>query len=261
MTATYMETQETQAEVETDPTFDPGKHVRILSGNEYLDVKWRVVWFRQDHPDWSITTEIVEHSFKDGFAMFKASVITERNGSLLVLATGYGSETHADFPAGYVEKAETKAIGRALALMGYGTSSLPDDGERIADTPVDRSGRRDPNPPISRPQGQTQPVFTPRQQTQTGQSYPMRDPGVPATPAQVDLIIKIAARKKLDADAMEAHVQAQYGRSLADLTKGNASDLITLIKDDTFTSFGVAAAGPEAGTGPDDSDELADARF
>ncbi|HKG29607.1 MAG TPA: hypothetical protein VKB01_10775, partial [Thermomicrobiales bacterium] len=34
-------------------------------------------------------------------------------------ATGYGSETASDFPD-FIEKAETKAIGRALNALGYG---------------------------------------------------------------------------------------------------------------------------------------------
>ncbi len=49
-------------------------------------------------------------------AVFRAEVILPNGGR----ATGYGSEAQADF-ADYIEKAETKAIGRALAALGYGT--------------------------------------------------------------------------------------------------------------------------------------------
>ena len=37
----------------------------------------------------------------------------------------------------YFEKAETKAIGRALAMLGYGTQFAPelDEAERVVDTP------------------------------------------------------------------------------------------------------------------------------
>ena len=40
------------------------------------------------------------------------------------------------------EKAETKAVGRALAMLGYGTQFAPelDEGERIVDSPVERKG-------------------------------------------------------------------------------------------------------------------------
>jgi len=32
-----------------------------LRGREYLEVKYRLVWFREDHPDWSIETELVSY--------------------------------------------------------------------------------------------------------------------------------------------------------------------------------------------------------
>jgi hypothetical protein len=46
--------------------------------------------------------------------------------------TGHGSETQQDFPD-FFEKAETKAIGRALAIAGYGTDTAADldDGEPL----------------------------------------------------------------------------------------------------------------------------------
>ena len=49
-------------------------------------------------------------------------------------------EKAASFPD-YVEKAETGAIGRALAALGYGTQFAPELNEqhRIVDSPVDRA--------------------------------------------------------------------------------------------------------------------------
>lgn len=96
--------------------FDPTPYIRQLrgrGGGEYLDVKWRLLWLRKEHPDAQITTELVEH---DGqMAIFKATVTVPSGGK----ATGYGSETASDFPD-FIEKAETKAIGRALNALGYG---------------------------------------------------------------------------------------------------------------------------------------------
>ena len=34
-----------------------------LRGKDYLEVKWRLVWFREEHPDWSIETKIVHHEW------------------------------------------------------------------------------------------------------------------------------------------------------------------------------------------------------
>ncbi len=98
--------------------FDPRSHLRRMNvrGREvdYLDVKWRLVWLRSDHPDAHITTDLVSHDGK--LAVFHAEVVLPSGGR----ASGYGSETARDFPD-YIEKAETKAIGRALLALGYGT--------------------------------------------------------------------------------------------------------------------------------------------
>jgi hypothetical protein len=119
--------------------FDPAQHIRKLKGKggeaDYLDVKYRLVWLRSEHPDAEITTEHIVIDREE--AVFKARVVIPGGG----LATGYGSETRADFPAGHIEKAETKAVGRALAMLGYGTQFVGEDldeGDRIVDTPVDR---------------------------------------------------------------------------------------------------------------------------
>jgi hypothetical protein len=117
--------------------FDPTPYIRQLrgrGGGEYLDVKWRLLWLRKDHPDAEIVTELVEH---DGqMAIFKATVTVPSGGK----ATGYGSETASDFPD-FIEKAETKAIGRALNALGYGAqfgeAARPDDSSpaRFGDRP------------------------------------------------------------------------------------------------------------------------------
>src|SRR5688572_33426155 len=54
-----------------------------------------------------------------------------------VIATARKKETEAGFPD-YIEKAETGAIGRALAMCGYGTLQAPefDEQDRLADAPV-----------------------------------------------------------------------------------------------------------------------------
>lgn len=108
---------------DTSGRFDPARYVRRLRGRggpvDSLDVKWRLVWLRHDHPDALISTELV--TFTDDLAIFKAVVSVPGGGS----ASGYGSETARDF-ADYIEKAETKALGRALAALGFGTQFARD---------------------------------------------------------------------------------------------------------------------------------------
>jgi hypothetical protein len=103
-----------------------------LKGKPYLQVAHRLIWFREEHPNGSITTEAI--TITDGFAIFKATVKSDEG---LVLGTGHKKET-SDY-GDYVEKAETGAEGRALAVAGYGTQFEPafDEGSRLVDSPVD----------------------------------------------------------------------------------------------------------------------------
>src|SRR5262249_3254316 len=71
-----------------------------------------------------------------GFVIFRA-VVRDGTGGM---ATGTKSEKAASFPD-FIEKAETGAIGRALAGLGYGTQFTGDEldeAHRIVDSPVER---------------------------------------------------------------------------------------------------------------------------
>ena len=113
--------------------FNPKEHLIDLKGKSYLQVMWRLVWFRDEKPLWAIDTKLEQLS--DKHAVFCAKIYDE-NGSLK--SAGYGSESINDF-RDFIEKAETKAVGRALAMLGYGTQFAPelDEGERIVDSPVE----------------------------------------------------------------------------------------------------------------------------
>lgn len=144
--------------------FNPREHlISIRNGkgvSEYLPVQWRLVWFRELCPEGTIETELVhldidketeEESFAwnaekrrsekvvktaKGVAIFRATVKDGKGG----MATGTKMEKASAFPD-YLEKAETGAVGRALAALGYGTQFAPELNEehRIVDAPVERS--------------------------------------------------------------------------------------------------------------------------
>jgi hypothetical protein len=111
--------------------------ISLRDGQVYLPSAYRVLWFREDHPDWAIVTDLIEGGHQAGWATVRASVISSDGR---VIATGMKTESKGDFPAGWVEKAETGAVGRALALAGYGTQFAPDlddaSGPRRADSMV-----------------------------------------------------------------------------------------------------------------------------
>ena len=41
--------------------FNPNDHLIQLKGKDYLQVMWRLVWFREDKPLWAITTQMIAH--------------------------------------------------------------------------------------------------------------------------------------------------------------------------------------------------------
>jgi hypothetical protein len=109
------------------------KYTAKLKGKDYLEVQGRVLLFRNQHPDWSIETDMA--ALDDTSAVFKATV---RNAEGRIIATGHGraSEEGTKHLGGrYIEKAETAAIGRALALAGFGTDSSLDDSDYLSDNP------------------------------------------------------------------------------------------------------------------------------
>lgn len=102
----------------TGRRFDPTKYLRAIktrSGKQemFLPVPARLLWLRADHPNASVLTEALK--LDDRNAIFKAT-ITLPGGAV---AVGHGSEAAGDF-GDFIEKAESKAIGRALAALGYG---------------------------------------------------------------------------------------------------------------------------------------------
>lgn len=117
--------------------FDAKKYLIQLKGRDYLETKWRLVWFRQEHPQGSISTEVVSTE-----PVLVRAVV--KNGDGLVLGTAHASATDngkAVWSGRAFEKAETAAIGRALAHAGYGTQFAGDeveDTDHLSDSPVER---------------------------------------------------------------------------------------------------------------------------
>lgn len=104
-----------------------------LPPQPYLQVAHRLIWFREEHQDWQIYTEILQMS--DTSSIVKATIRNDKGESI---ATAHKREDISDFKD-HLEKAETSAIGRALALCGYGTQFAHDldEGDRLADAPLE----------------------------------------------------------------------------------------------------------------------------
>lgn len=171
-----MSEETTNDKKSSNTPFNPTEHLLNLAkpgkpAQYYLPVQWRLVWFREKYPHGTIDTEaevidldreVEMESFEwdsekrrsekvvkraKGYARYRA-VVTDGMGGR---ATGTKTETAVSFPD-YAEKAETGAIGRALAALGYGTQFAPDleEGtERIVDAPVSRSTSTAPSHDVS----------------------------------------------------------------------------------------------------------------
>lgn len=108
-----------------------------LKGKSYLMVGYRLQWFNEVESNFDINTEILK--LEQDYAVVKATIVVFNNeGKIVKRATATKREDMKHF-ADFIEKAETSAIGRALALMGYGTQyalSDLDEGDRLADSPL-----------------------------------------------------------------------------------------------------------------------------
>lgn len=109
------------------PGFDPLKLMRELNEEGadkpkwYLDVKYRILWFRLCNPLGKIATEIIK--LTEQVAVVEAKIYLDRKDEInnyISKATSEkarGNETEKISP---LEWAETAAIGRALTNGGYG---------------------------------------------------------------------------------------------------------------------------------------------
>ena len=198
--------------------FDASRYLTNLRGRDYLEVKWRLLWLRTEHPDAIVETELVKHD--GGLALFRARVTIPGGG----VATGWGSETADDFED-FIEKAETKALGRALAALGYGTQFCED-----FDFSAETSGSsREPAP--------TGPTGSGRERRTRVVDAPVSRPTVVrdrrqegATGPQVKAIYCIGRDMALDETDLEGRCRDRYGRAPAELSKHQASEFIDLLR-------------------------------
>jgi hypothetical protein len=207
--------------------FNPNEHMRVferrqrqLDGSyktvrvDYLDVKWRIVWFRTEHPNGSIETRMLSTPGISP-AVVQATVTLE-NG---VTATGFGQCGEDDW-SDWLEKAETRAIGRALALLGYGTQFCEEFDEIISDSPVEASRRA-----RSKASADADDADSARQASiPTASNDPM-------TPNQQKYLFSLAREANLPNEELEEIVNERFGHGVSELLKSEASTLISSLQE------------------------------
>lgn len=140
--------------------FNPKEHIIKIGQKEYMPVNWRVVWFRDTFPQGHIDTEFLSV----GEMIVAKTIVTDNEGNFL--ASGHAtvrdaSQREQTWAGRIIEKAETAAIGRALANAGFGTQFTDEDeGEYLADSPVDKGNQSSKPAPKSNPPTKTEKVPT-----------------------------------------------------------------------------------------------------
>lgn len=224
--------------------YDPRSRMTKIKGQWYLEVRHRVAWFRSEFPHGKIETGI--HHVSAASAVVHATVTAlDANGTHLGTGSGIGSCTKQEFDA-YIEKAETKAIGRALASLGYGTQfSLEYDDAATSGGSIGALA----DGPVAAPNGNgNQPVPFPgsqqaRQQPQGGYQQPQQGGygqqqqgsgtgpgGYPlASGKQWGMINGRARENGLSESDIDAYIAQTYNADRNTLGKRDASQLIDAI--------------------------------
>lgn len=87
----------------------------------YVPVAERLEKFYERFPDGRVMTQIVEHNQAEGFVLMRAEVYRTPDDAVPA-ATGHAYEVRGESyvnKSSYIENAETSAVGRALALLGF----------------------------------------------------------------------------------------------------------------------------------------------
>lgn len=136
-----MDFKDLQRANETIKTTDIGK------GKEYAEVNQRIKAFRMLHPLGLIKTELA--SLIDGVCVFRAEIYTE-DGSLLGTGTAYEKEGSSFInKTSFIENCETSAVGRALAMCGFGIDTSIASYEEVMNAKANQGEEMKPLPQIN----------------------------------------------------------------------------------------------------------------
>tara|TARA_B100000963_G_scaffold44223_2_gene32973 strand:+ start:344 stop:886 length:543 start_codon:yes stop_codon:yes gene_type:complete len=122
-----------------------------IRGKEYVEVKERVKYFRQEkkYENWTIATEFPVLDSEQ--AVCKATIA---DGTQRVIATGHAHEIQSNGninKTSYIENCETSAVGRALAIMGIGVDDSMASAGEVADAihQQDKMSKPKPKPKLN----------------------------------------------------------------------------------------------------------------
>lgn len=101
-----------------------------IKGKDYKLISARVIEFRESHPDWGMTSEVIHH---DDERVIVKVCISDEDGR--VRGSGLAEEDRSASrinQTSALENCETSAFGRALAAIGFGGDASYASAEEVA---------------------------------------------------------------------------------------------------------------------------------
>lgn len=108
-----------------------------IKGKFYVEVNERLIYFRKNYPNFSLTSEVLEKTDK---SILILATITNKEGK--VIATGMAEEEKGSTfinKTSYVENCETSAWGRALGNFGIGIDTSVASANEVETAIVNQS--------------------------------------------------------------------------------------------------------------------------
>jgi hypothetical protein len=201
--------------------------------DSYVTVAERIAAFYQSYPTGRICTRILEHNEESGFILMRAEVFRSTDDAQ-PSATGHAFEVRGDGyvnRTSYIENAETSAVGRALALLGFevrrGIASR-EEMEKAARMPAERPAQAPESKP---PEGK--PAAKPAPQPAAAES-----PATEESPNLDDDIIRNAQQLGYDAAKVRRWVNQKFGVTggLESLTEHDKREVLKLFREQAQTA-------------------------
>ena len=214
--------------------FNPAEFTRALPNEDgstslYLDVKYRLMWFRLHRPNGKIDSEIVR--VDDKSAVVCCKLYADKGDAVdqyLAKSQAQRFLSEEKFGDRYLEIAETAALGRVLAAAGYGTQfcgSTDMLSDIIADAPVDVALTEDASPALVEPNNRVVHQLAPTPHPKA--EVPVTQPKRPLNTLE-DYLNTMTLE---DAKNVVIDVGRYSGTKLGELVMSNPGDLAWYVKN------------------------------